>query len=78
VVKDHDFNKLSSTGGVVAIDVRIERLIVTSDGYYFPNLRPYENALNKVRRLHKELSRKKYLSSTGSKQGSSLQKPIST
>jgi putative transposase len=72
VVKDHDFNKFSSTGGVVAIDVRIERLIVTSDGYYFPNLRPYENALNKVRRMHKELSRKKYLSKNWFKAGIKL------
>jgi len=35
---------------------------VTSDGEYLPNLRPYEKALNKVRRLHKALSRKRYLS----------------
>jgi len=37
-------------------------LLVTSDGEFFPNLRPYEKALNKVRRLHKALSRKRYLS----------------
>jgi len=35
---------------------------VTSDGEFLPNLRPYERALKKVRRLHKALSRKKFLS----------------
>jgi len=46
----------------VGIDVGVEKLLVTSDGEYLPNLRPYEKALKKVRRLHKELSRKRYLS----------------
>jgi len=40
----------------------VEKLLVTSDGEYLPNLRPYEKALKKVRRLHKALSRKKFLS----------------
>ena len=46
----------------MGIDVGVEKLLVTSDGEYLPNLRPYEKALKKVRRLHKELSRKRYLS----------------
>jgi transposase len=40
----------------------VEKLLVTSDGEFLPNLRPYERALKKVRRLHRALSRKKFLS----------------
>jgi len=62
IVEDYGFPKLPSTGKVIAIDVGVEKLLVTSDGEYLPNLRPYERALKKVKRLHKALSRKKYLS----------------
>ena len=59
---DYEFPQFPETGRVVAIDVGVEKLLVTSDGEYVPNLRPYEKALKKVKRLHKELSRKKFLS----------------
>jgi len=62
IVEDYEFPKLLNTGKVIAIDVGVEKLLVTSDGEYVPNLRPYEKALKKVRRLHKALSRKKFLS----------------
>jgi len=62
IVENHEFPKLPNTGKAVGIDVGVEKLLVTSDGEYLPNLRPYEKALNKVKRLHKELSRKRYLS----------------
>jgi len=62
IVEDYGFPKLPNTGKAVGIDVGVEKLLVTSDGEYVPNLRPYEKALKKVRRLHKALSRKKYLS----------------
>jgi len=62
IVEDYEFPKLPGTGKAVAIDVGIEKLLVTSDGEFFPNLRPYRKALNKVKRLHKALSRKKFLS----------------
>jgi len=62
IVEDYEFPKLPSTGRAVGIDVGVEKLLVTSDGEYVPNLRPYERALKKVKRLHKELSRKKFLS----------------
>ncbi|MFP3131637.1 MAG: transposase, partial [Nitrososphaeria archaeon] len=62
IVENHEFPKLPNTGKAVAIDVGVEKLLVTSDGEYVPNLRPYERALKKVRRLHKALSRKKFLS----------------
>jgi len=62
IVEDYGFPKLPNTGKAVGIDVGVEKLLVTSDGEYVPNLRPYERALKKVRRLHKALSRKKFLS----------------
>ena len=62
IVENHEFPKLPNTGKAVGIDVGVEKLLMTSDGEYVPNLRPYEKALKKVRRLHKALSRKKFLS----------------
>jgi len=62
IVEDYEFPKLPNTGRAVGIDVGVEKLLVTSDGEFLPNLRPYERALKKVKRLHKELSRKRYLS----------------
>jgi len=62
IVENHEFPKLPNTGRAVGIDVGVEKLLVTSDGGYVPNLRPYERALKKVKRLHRALSRKKFLS----------------
>jgi len=62
IVENYEFPKLPNTGKAVGIDVGVEKLLVTSDGEYVPNLRPYERALKKVRRLHRALSRKRYLS----------------
>ena len=63
----YEFPQLPETGSAVAIDVGVEKLLVTSDGEYFPNLRPYRKALGKLRRLQRELSRKRFLSpATGS------------
>ena len=62
IVEDYEFPKLLNTRRAVGIDVGVEKLLVTSDGEYVPNLRPYERALKNVKRLHKALSRKKFLS----------------
>jgi len=62
IVEDYEFPKLPGTGKAVGIDVGVEKLLVTSDGEHVPNLRPYERALKKVKRLHRALSRKKFLS----------------
>jgi len=62
IVEDYEFPKLPNTGKAVGIDVGVEKLLVTSDGEFLPNLRPYEKALKKVKRLHRALSRKRYLS----------------
>jgi putative transposase len=60
MVEDYDFPKLPRTGKVNAIDIGVEKLLTTSDGQFFPNLRPYEGALGKLRKLHRQLSRKKF------------------
>jgi putative transposase len=59
-VEGYEFPRLPGTGGAVAIDVGVEKLLVTSDGEYFPNLRPYRKALGRLRRLQRELSRKRF------------------
>ncbi|BBD73186.1 hypothetical protein HS1genome_1575 [Sulfodiicoccus acidiphilus] len=61
-VEGYEFPKLQNTDRVVELDVGLEKLLTTSDGEYFPNLRPYERALWKVRHLHRILSRKVFLS----------------
>jgi putative transposase len=61
-VEDYEFPRLPGTGRAVAIDVGVEKLLVTSDGEYLPNPRPYEKALRRLRRLQRELSRKVFLS----------------
>jgi len=60
MVEDYDFPKLPRIGKVNAIDIGVEKLLTTSDGQFFPNLRPYEGALRKLRKLHRQLSRKKF------------------
>ena len=45
IVEDYEFLKLLNTGRAVGIDVGVEKLLVTSDGEYLPNLRPYESCL---------------------------------
>jgi len=62
IVEDYEFPKLPSTGKVVAVDVGVEKLLTTSDAQVFPNLRPYERALRKLKILHRRVSRKKFLS----------------
>jgi len=62
IVEGYEFPQLPETGSAVAIDVGVEKLLATSDGEYFPNLRPYRKALEKLRRLQRELSRKRFLS----------------
>ncbi|QXJ31918.1 RNA-guided endonuclease InsQ/TnpB family protein [Saccharolobus shibatae] len=62
VVEDYVFQQVPETSKVVAIDVGIEKLLTTSDGEYLPNFKFYEKALRKIKHLHKELSRKEFLS----------------
>jgi len=62
IVEGYEFPKLPDTGKVVAIDVGIEKLLTTSDAQVFPNLRPYERALRKLKISHRRLSGKKFLS----------------
>ena len=41
IVENYEFPKLLNTGKAVGIDVGVEKLLVTSDGEFLPNLRPY-------------------------------------
>jgi putative transposase len=49
---------LPNTKKAVALDVGVEKLLVTSDTEYFPNAGPYEKALLQLRKMHRDLSRK--------------------
>ena len=62
IVEGYEFPKLPETNKVVAVDVGVEKLLTTSDGEFFPNLRPYEKALKKLKILHGRLSKKMFLS----------------
>ena len=57
-VEDYEYPKLPRTGRVVGIDVGIEKLLTASDGWFIPNPRPLEKALDRIRRLQRALSRK--------------------
>ena len=50
-VEDYEYPKLPRTGRVVGVDVGIEKLLTASDGWFIPNLRPLERALDRIRRL---------------------------
>ena len=48
IVENHEFPKLPNTGRAVGIDVGVEKLLVSSDGEFFPNLRPYRKAVYNI------------------------------
>jgi putative transposase len=54
------FLKLERTNKAVEVDIGVEKLLVTSDGEYLPNPRPYERALAKIKRLHRTLFRNRF------------------
>ena len=62
LLEDYEFPRLPETNKVVAVDVGVEKLLTTSDGKFFPNLRPYEKALKRLKISHRRISRKKFLS----------------
>ncbi|MFP3170992.1 MAG: transposase [Sulfolobaceae archaeon] len=62
ILEDYEFPRLPETNKVVAVDVGVEKLLTTSDGKFFPNLRPYEKALKRLKISHRRISRKKFLS----------------
>jgi putative transposase len=67
-VAEYQLHELENKGEVVALDIGVEELLVTSDGEYSPNLRPYERALLEFR-VHRSLSRKHFLSEDWFKAG---------
>ena len=62
ILEDYEFPRLPETNKVVAVDVGVEKLLTTSDGEFFPNLRPYDKALKRLKISHRRISRKKFLS----------------
>ena len=62
ILEDYEFPRLPETNKVVAVDVGVEKLLTTSDGKFFPNLRPYDKALKRLKISHRRISRKKFLS----------------
>ncbi|MGC8571225.1 MAG: RNA-guided endonuclease InsQ/TnpB family protein [Caldivirga sp.] len=57
-VEDYEYPKLPRTGRTIGVDSGVEKLATASDGWFIPNPRPLERMLNKIRRLHRALSRK--------------------
>lgn len=54
--KPNDYR--SQTNGIIGIDLGIKDFVVTSDGESFNNLHHKKSKTNKLKRLHRELSRK--------------------
>lgn len=54
--KPNDYR--SQTNGIIGIDLGIKDFVVTSDGESFDNLHHKKSKTNKLKRLHRELSRK--------------------
>ena len=54
--KPNDYR--SQTNGIIGIDLGIKEFVVTSDGESFDNLHHKKSKTNKLKRLHRELSRK--------------------
>lgn len=55
---DKHNKKIKSSDNIIGLDLGIKDFIVTSNGDRFKNLKVYRSNLNKIKRLHKELSRK--------------------
>lgn len=49
---------MPKTGKAVGIDVGIEKLLTASDGWFVQNPKPMEKSLMKIKKHHRELSRK--------------------
>ncbi|WP_291490022.1 transposase, partial [Desulfurella sp.] len=57
-VEDYEYPRLPRTGRVVGVDSGVEKLATASDGWFIPNPKPLERMLNRIRRLHRALSRR--------------------
>jgi putative transposase len=53
-----DFKKLPLTDKIVGIDLGIKDFIITSEGVKYQNLKSIRNNENKLKKLHRQLSRK--------------------
>ena len=54
---ERDIKELEKTSASVGVDIGIKSLAVTSDGYTFPNIKPFRTLETKIKTLNKALSR---------------------
>ena len=62
-----EFRKFSHTGHAVGVDLGVKDFAVTSDGEVFENIHPFKSTERRIRKLNKDLSRKRKGSSNREK-----------
>ena len=55
----YEFRKFDYTGCSVGVDLGVKDFAVTSDGEVFENIHPFKNSERRIKKLHKQLSKKK-------------------
>lgn len=63
----YEFRKFSHTGHAVGVDLGVKDFAVTSDGKVFENIHPFKSAERRIRKLNKDLCRKRKGSSNREK-----------
>lgn len=63
----YEFRKFSHTGHAVGVDLGVKDFAVTSDGEVFENIHPFKSAERRIRKLNKDLCRKRRGSSNREK-----------
>lgn len=63
----YEFRKFSHTGHAVGVDLGVKDFAVTSDGEVFESIHPFKSAERRIRKLHKDLCRKRKGSSNRDK-----------
>lgn len=63
----YEFRKFSHTGHAVGVDLGVKDFAVTSDGEVFENIHPFKSAERRIRKLGKDLCRKRRGSSNRDK-----------
>ena len=63
----YEFRKFSHTGHVAGVDLGVKAFAVTSDGEVFENIHPFKSAERRIRKLNKDLCRKRKGSSNREK-----------
>lgn len=55
----YEFRKFAYTGHSVGVDLGVKDFAITSDGEVFENIHPFKNSERRIKKLHKQLSKKK-------------------